>query len=173
MRLESKDIVIRMAENSDAPILYRWWSDGAVMAHAGFPNGLDTSVERIRQQIENTNDQNRLLMIDYRSQPIGEMNFREVDEETVAIGIKICQEDQQNRGLGRVVLSMLIKELFKTGYKKIVLDTNLKNTRAQHVYETLGFKKINIRYHSWKDQLGEFQSAVDYELVEKDFIDYA
>lgn len=33
-------------------------------------------------------------------------------------------------------------KLFKNGYSKIVLDTNLTNTRAQYVYESLGFRKV-------------------------------
>ena len=43
----------------------------------------------------------------------------------------------QEKGLGRVILSMLIEELFTMGYELIFLDTNLKNTRAQHVYELI------------------------------------
>ena len=55
MRKEWNDILIRDALPSDAPILCRWWNDGAVMAHAGFPNGLGTTVEEIeKQQYQNT-----------------------------------------------------------------------------------------------------------------------
>ena len=50
------------------------------------------------------------------------------------------------------------------GYKKIILDTNLKNTRAQHVYEMLGFKKIRINKDSWTNQIGELQLSFEYEL---------
>ena len=66
---------------------------------------------------------------------------------------------------------MLIRELFSLGYGKIILDTNLKNTRAQHVYELLGFKRVRINENSWTDQVGEIQSSVDYELVAEDFLD--
>ena len=59
------------------------------------------------------------------------------------------------------------------GYKKIILDTNLNNTRAQHVYEKLGFKKIRVKNNSWKNQLGELQSSVEYELVEEYFNDFS
>lgn len=59
------------------------------------------------------------------------------------------------------------------GYKKIILDTNLNNLRAQHVYEKLGFQKIRVNVDAWKNQLGELQSSIDYELEEKDFINYA
>ena len=69
---------------------------------------------------------------------------------------------------------MLIAYLFdELGYEKIVLDTNLNNKRAQHVYEQLGFRKVRVRVNSWRNQLGELQSAVDYELERPEFINYA
>ncbi len=88
------------------------------------------------------------------------------------IHIKICEADCQNRGVGRKILSMLIDWLFQKGYSKIVLNTSLTNKRAQHVYESLGFRKMRINIDSWKDQLGQLQSSVDYELVETDFNSY-
>ena len=88
------------------------------------------------------------------------------------IGIKICETDCQNRGVGRKVLSMLIGWLFRNDYSKIVLDTNLTNIRAEHVYESLGFRKVRTNIDSWKDQLGRLQSSVDYELIEKDYVSY-
>ena len=68
---------------------------------------------------------------------------------------------------------MLIEELFARGYTKIVLDTNLKNERAQHVYEMLGFRKVRVNIDSWRNQLGVLQSSVDYELVPGDFVNFA
>ena len=65
-----------------------------------------------------------------------------------------------------------VVSLSDRGYSKIVLDTNLKNTRAQHVYEKLGFRKLGVRANSWVDQLGQPQSAVDYALTEADFISF-
>lgn len=95
-----------------------------------------------------------------------------MSDGVVEIGIKICETDCQNRGVGRKVLSMLINWLFRNGYAKIILDTNLTNTRAQHVYESLGFRKVRTNIDSWKDQLGRLQSSVYYALVEQDFVSY-
>ena len=100
---------------------------------------------------------------------IGEMSFYVYENAKYEIGIKICEFDYQEKGLGRMVLSMLIEELFNMGAQLIFLDTNLNNTRAQHVYEKLGFKRITIHYDSWRNQLGELQSSVDYELTKDDF----
>ena len=60
-------------------------------------------------------------------------------------------------------------ELFQVGYEKIILDTNLLNTRAQHVYEKLGFTKLRVNTNAWRDQLGNPQSSVDYEMNKRDF----
>jgi RimJ/RimL family protein N-acetyltransferase len=66
---------------------------------------------------------------------------------------------------------MLIQSLFEDlGYKKVILDTNVKNLVAQNVYDKLGFKKIGVRENAWKDQAGDLQSSIDYELFEHDFI---
>lgn len=65
---------------------------------------------------------------------------------------------------------MLISTLFyKYGYTKIILDTNLNNKRAQHVYEKLGFRKMRVNMNSWKNQVGELESSVDYEMTKNDF----
>lgn len=113
-------------------------------------------------------------MIRYDGIPIGEMNYRIAEENHVAeIGIKICNHQHQNHGLGKVILSLFIRELFsKYSVSKITLDPNLKNTRAQHVYEQLGCRKIGVEMDSWRDQLGQLQSAVLYELTPESFISY-
>ena len=174
MRIQKDDIIVRNAEKADCGQLAAWWNDGKVMAHAGFPLGLNTTAEEIESRIAgDSDDTRRRLIIEYRGRRIGETSYTILDDQTAEIGIKICEPDCQEKGLGRVILSLLIRELFAAGYAKIILDTNLKNTRAQHVYEKLGFRKVRVRENAWEDQLGELQSAVDYELVQDDFIDYS
>lgn len=167
MKIQYENLTIRQAELRDLKQLVSWWNDGAVMAHAGFPNGLGTTEEKVKEGLGSG-----LLVIEESNRLIGECNYRKTSDGVAEIGIKICETDCQNRGVGRKVLSMLISWLFKNGYFRIVLDTNLTNTRAQHVYESLGFCKVRTNLNSWKDQLGQLQSSVDYELLEKDFISY-
>ena len=167
MKIQYENLTIRQAEVADAKHLTAWWNDGAVMAHAGFPNGLGTTKEKVIEGLGNGR-----MVIEESDRLIGECIYRNVADGVAEIGIKICETDCQNRGVGRKVLSMLIGRLFKNGYPKIVLDTNLTNTRAQHVYESLGFRKVRTNIDSWKDQLGRLQSSVDYELVETDFNSY-
>lgn len=170
MRVDVDELTLRSAQSADAEILTEWWNDGAVMAHAGFPLGLGTTLERTRESIEQNDARSQLLMIEWLGQPIGECNYR-IRDGCAEIGIKICRAEFQNQGIGKKVLRTLIRTLFEMRdddgeflIEKIVLDTNLKNTRAQHVYEQLGFRKLGVNVDSWQDQSGQWQTTVDYEL---------
>lgn len=173
--LRYRDIVIRNATVADAVILETWWNDGTVMAHAGFPNGTGQTAEDIAAKIKSDADKvHRRMIIELAGVPIGETNYNHVEEGVAEIGIKICDFSKHDKGYGKIILSMLIAYLFdELGYEKIVLDTNRNNKRAQHVYEQLGFRKVRVRENSWRNQLGELQSAVDYEMTKADLIDYA
>lgn len=46
MYLHQNELTIRDALPADTPLLCRWWNDGKVMEHAGFPQGLGTSIEK-------------------------------------------------------------------------------------------------------------------------------
>lgn len=171
MNLKYKEITIREAVHADAVQLCAWWNDGVVMAHAGFPNGLGITEEAIIEKLQAQDIQNTCRhIIEYEGRPIGEMNYIRMNETACEMGIKICETDMQNRGLGKVILSLFIKGLFEElGYDKICLDTNLNNQRAQHVYERLGFQKVRVNVDAWRNQLGELQSSVDYELMRDTF----
>lgn len=159
------NLTIRNAGPADAEQLAKWWNDGNIMAHAGFPLGVGTTADEVRKSLERDTDRSRRCIVEIDGAPIGEMNYREISEGTAEIGIKICDFSKHGKGYGTRLLRMFIGELFKAyGFEKIVLDTNLGNLRAQHVYEKLGFRKVKIEYNSWKNQLGELQSRVCCEL---------
>jgi RimJ/RimL family protein N-acetyltransferase len=169
MYLKNDNLVIRDATPEDVEILCNWWSDGKVMAHAGFPNGVHTDVDKLMDEIRNGTGNTKRLIIEMDTIKVGEMCYR-IIEGGAEIGIKICDFSYQEKGYGTKVLKMLNGYLFtelKVG--KVVLDTNLNNTRAQHVYEKIGFIKTAVRINSWRDQLGVLQSSVDYELRKEDF----
>jgi RimJ/RimL family protein N-acetyltransferase len=170
LHIENENLTIRDAVPSDATSLCAWWNDGKVMAHAGFPMGLQTSPLEVTQQILKSNDQFRLLIIEADGNPIGEMNYRLTDPKTAEIGIKICDFGYQGKGYGPILIQMLLEHLFvQLSMKRVILDTNLNNTRAQHVYEKCGFKKIRVNPDAWMDQTGVRQTSVDYELTSNDF----
>ncbi len=175
MLLKHNNLTIRNATINDACQLEAWWNDGKIMAHAGFPNGVGKTSKQIADSLSKDSDStNRRLIIEIDDIAIGDMNYKNKEDKVAEIGIDICDFTKQNKGIGKVLLSMLISSLFDDmGYEKIILDTNLNNKRAQHVYEQLGFKKLRINENSWTNQIGELQSTVDYQLYPSDFINFA
>lgn len=171
MFISQNDLVIRNATANDAAILGKWWRDGKVMAHAGLPLGLAITDEKIASELATDSDETtRRLIIEKNGVPIGEMNYKNMGNSAAEIGIKICEFDQQEKGSGTKLLNMLIGALFgEHGYSKIILNTNLNNLRAQHVYEKLGFRRLGVEIDCWRDQLGKLQSTVNYEMTKSDY----
>jgi len=174
MLIKYQNLTIRNAGIEDASLLCKWWSDGKIMAHAGFPDGIKTSEEVIAQSLlKDTDEVHRRLILMVDEVAIGEMNVRNMGDHTAEIGIKICDFSRHNQGLGKKFLSMLIQFLFEEmGYKRIILDTNVKNLAAQRVYGSLGFTNLGVRENAWEDQRGELQSSIDYQLIPEDFISF-
>lgn len=166
MYLHQNELTIRDALPADALLLCRWWNDGKVMEHAGFPQGLGTSVEKITQKLLEPDNRTHLLIIESEGLPIGEMNWRREESDHAEIGIKICESDRQEKGFGSRLIAMLCRDLFANrGIARITLNTMLENQRAQHVYEKLGFVKTGVRENCWRDQTGKLCTAVDYQLL--------
>lgn len=170
-----KDIVIRNATKDDAPDLLKWWNDGKIMEHAGFPNGLQTTLEDINKKIEESKiGVFERLIIEVDQIKIGEMSFSLDETGAADIGIKICDESYRNKGIGRICLSELICSLFdEYEFNEIVLTTQYNNKRAMHVYESLGFKLVKIEFNAWKDQIGNLRSIVHYRCNQDSFVNYA
>jgi RimJ/RimL family protein N-acetyltransferase len=174
MNIKHKNLFIRNAEAADAEQLCAWWNDGSVMAHAGFPNGLGCTPQEIRESLAKDSDATgRRHIIELDGKPIGEMSYRNMKDAvgTAEPGIKICNASKREKGYGTKLLTMFIDALFRYyDYEKIVLSTNLKNERAQHVYERkLGFRRDRIEKDSWRDQLGELQSFVYFEMTKTEW----
>ena len=183
MTLKFRNITIRDAKMSDAGLLTEWWNDGSIMAHAGFPDGLGTNIEKVKRGLSSPGR----LIIEYDRNPIGEMSYEFFekgkkalcsgyvvsDERGAAeIGIKLCVADLREKGIGRICLSMLISELFRRGVGEIILDTMENNSRARHVYELLGFERLRINKNVWTSPAGTAYSSVDYRLAPENFKDF-
>ncbi len=178
MRIEKDNIVIRSANIDDAIQLNKWWNDGKIMAHAGFPKGLGQSLEDTIIQIRKYEGKlSQVCIIEIDGKNIGELNYRIKDDGSVYPGWKICDLDYQNQGYGTEIIKILFKFLFsdeninsKFSVDRITWDTMLENKRAQYIYEKkIHARKIGIKENAWKDQLGNLRSSVEYEITREDF----
>jgi len=72
MKITKDNLTIRSAVPDDAEILTSWWNDGKVMAHAGFPLGLNQTLEQTLAQIkENETSISQRCIIEIGGAPSG------------------------------------------------------------------------------------------------------
>lgn len=141
MELRQDPLLIRSALSKDAAQLAAWWNDGAVMAHAGFPNGIGTDADTVQKQLFNT-DTHRFI-VEFEGIPIGEMCYRKTAPATAEIGIKICSPAYQNRGLGKALLRLFIDALFKQGFSCIEVIYSCCGCRnRRNDYRSRGISEI-------------------------------
>jgi RimJ/RimL family protein N-acetyltransferase len=173
LKIADGDLIIRNAKVSDIDQLSSWWADGKVMEHAGFPNGIKSDKEILKGDlvVDNVSGLDNLrLVIEKDNLPIGEMNYRLTANRVYEIGIKICEEEYQDKGIGSRAINLLLDFLVnEMRARRIALDTTPENTRARATYEKLGFVQTEVKNNSWTDQLGNKRSSVHYELNVDDF----
>lgn len=71
-----------------------------------------------------------------------------------AVGIEICNEEFQNKKIGRVALSLFIKYHFENNIFDIYLETHNKNLKMIKSSESIGFEivEVNNNYYN-KDSI--------------------
>ena len=157
MRIEKDNIVIRSANLKDAEILNRWWNDGSVMEHAGFPNGLGQSMEETIECVKSNEGRiSQLCIIEIYGKPVGELSYSITGNDTGSTLFDFIFTDEKINSVCKV--------------NKIEWDTMLENKRAQHVYENkIKAVKKDVLENNWKDQLGNWRTAVVYEISREKF----
>lgn len=66
-----------------------------------------------------------------------------VDSETPEIAIAVLPE-YRNKGLGQVLMLHLLEQAKSDGYQQISLSCGLTNANALHLYQKLGFEKVEV-----------------------------
>jgi len=110
MRIQKDNIVVRSATIDDAIQLNKWWNDGKVMEHAGFPNGLGESLEDTMNNISSWEGKlSQLCIIEIDGKSVGELSYRIKDDNAAYPGWKICDFSYQNQGYGPKIIMMLFE----------------------------------------------------------------
>ncbi|TGB02345.1 GNAT family N-acetyltransferase [Halobacillus salinus] len=78
----------------------------------------------------------------YRLFPEDEKGYGFVDERTPEIGIALTSE-VRGKGIGKRLLSELIRSASDFGYPALSLSVDPKNERAVQLYQRIGFKRID------------------------------
>ena len=81
------------------------------------------------------------------SKPAGCVAMRQVDADTAEMKRMYVREDYRGRGLGRDLATAMINAALHAGYKRIRLDVHVSRLPAIHLYQSLGF----VRVDPWVD----------------------
>lgn len=153
---EKANLRVRILTDNDADFLVKWLSNPLVLHYyAGRDKPHD--IEMVKK-IFFQEDNEMKCIIEYDSNPIGYIQFYELDDEgkekygyTDMEG-KIYGTDQfigevnyWNKGIGKLVVSSMIEYLIThLNASIIVMDPQTWNVRAISCYEKCGFKKIRL-----------------------------
>ncbi len=95
-----------------------------------------------------------LLLAKQDSQIIGCVALRKIDSKTCEMKRLYVRPHFRGKGIGRVLSQKIIDEARRIGYKKMRLDTIPTMKRANALYRSFGFKKIEpYRYNPIKGAL--------------------
>ncbi|MCV3212732.1 acetyltransferase [Plectonema radiosum NIES-515] len=164
MIIENDKIMIRHMEDEihDYQFMAKWLTDDKVLEfYEGRDNPfpLERIIETYKPQV--TGDDPVIpCLVYYEKLPIGYIqyclldNLSENDRQTYcldetnnvyAIDLFIGETNYWNQGIGTKILSTLVNYLLEELHaEKIVIDPNVKNTRAIRCYEKCGFEKVKI-----------------------------
>lgn len=109
-------------------------------AESNLPTDRETTLQRILYQF----DKGHIILLD--NQPIGLLKIDRGDTNIDILQLQI-DPSQQGKGLGRMILSDILKEASATG--KTASLSVLKTNKAQHLYSSLGFKIVGEDEHSY------------------------
>ncbi len=109
-------------------------------ADSKLPTDRETTLQRILYQF----DKAHIILLN--DKPAGLLKINKTDEKTEVLQLQI-DPIQQGKGLGKMILTAILREASEAG--KTVALSVLKTNKAQHLYNSLGFKTVDEDEHSY------------------------
>ena len=87
-----------------------------------------------------------LLLAFYNDQPAGCVALKKIDEHTCEMKRMFVYPEFHGKGIGYALAKAIIDEAKKMGYSTMKLDTSIRQTEAQKLYQGFGFKNTEAYY---------------------------
>ncbi len=152
---QNGQLKVRKLEERDAPLLAKWLSDPAVLEfYEGRDNPFDSA--KVHQAFFSADDDEIKCMVEFEGHEIGYIQFYPVDDATkkdygypdeTIYGVDqfIGETDYWNKGIGTLLISSMVAYLIEQKKAdRVVMDPQIRNTRALKCYEKCGFEKVKI-----------------------------
>lgn len=183
LRSSSIDIVLRPLCDDHLPLLYRWCSDTEVLYWDAGQDAQAYDSNEVNYIYGKTSHsaRNYLFLIEADGIPIGEcwlqkMNIQHILEsypdatDIRRVDVMIGEKSYWNRGIGTVVIGMLVDFAFKTEnvdmIYAVVYDFNFRSRRA---FEKNGF--LLMKTDLSNEQTEDAEVDLYYRLTKKEFFE--
>ncbi|MBU2542414.1 GNAT family N-acetyltransferase [Patescibacteria group bacterium] len=139
-----ENIKLRQFEEKDKKATYNLHLEGLKQTESFIDDPkareqLDQDLKRIREEYIDSDGEFFVAIID--DKVVGMGALRKVDDASAEIKRMRVKPDFQGKGIGALILDRLIEKAKELGYKKLLLDTSIKQIVAQRLYESRGFKE--------------------------------
>jgi RimJ/RimL family protein N-acetyltransferase len=174
---DTERLVVRVATDQDADLLYELWTDPQVMSNVGFPYGLRVTQEEIENRLRESSDSEfeRLLVVELKAtgQAIGQCMMHAPDGEGVAqTDIKLLPAFWGHR-YGVEVKRGLVAHLFThTGCTAVQATPNVDNIASIKMQESVGGVRVGETVYDFPETMRDYTTPVHhyiYRVYRKDW----
>ena len=165
----TKRLIIRRTTAVDVDLLYDMWTNPLVMRYVGFPQGLRTTKDAIRTQLENEGDSEfgPVLIIVHKTdqQPIGQCKLGKLrDDGLVETDVKLKPEFWGHK-YGREVKQGLVDYLFTHTDCQIIQATpNIHNHASIHMQEAVGGVRVGEGVFEFPPEMQAYTTPVPHYI---------
>jgi aminoglycoside 6'-N-acetyltransferase len=150
--LERGDVE-RLTEIGTEPEVARWWGE--------------ITREHLLDKAEGRDDATAFA-IEHEGELVGLAQFSEPGEgefKHASIDLFLASS-RHGRGLGRDAVRTLARWLLdERGHHRLTIDPALANEQAIRAYEAVGFKRVGVLRHYWRDPEGVWQDGLLLDLL--------
>jgi len=175
--LETEQLTIRIATETDVELFYALWTDPQVMTYVGFPQGIPLTLEgmKARPLEDNGTVFDRPLVVELKAtgQPIGQAKLASPDEEGMAEpDCKLLPEFWGHK-YGREAWQALVDyEFTHTDCKAVVGSPNVENIASIKMQEAAGMVRTGEDVYEFPESMQAFTTPVHcyiYKITRKDW----
>ncbi|HET7027438.1 MAG TPA: GNAT family protein [Candidatus Limnocylindrales bacterium] len=173
--IRAERVYLRPIEPADAEIVHRWYEDAEFLALMG---GRPASLAERRAAFERRAADpprdviNLAVCLRADGRPIGRVDVFEIDpyNGNAGFGIGIGDADDRGQGFGREAVRALCDYAFgQLRLERLWLTTDADNVIAQHLYESIGFRREGVARHAYY-QDGRYQDDVRMAILRAEWL---
>lgn len=91
-----------------------------------------------------------LWVVPYRNRILGYIDYWVISDQMELVSIAVHPKFN-GRGLGKLLMSHMIRDGKTKGIRSIILDVRKSNRKARSLYRKFGFKRVGLRKRYYSD----------------------